>query len=129
MRTLQCDTTIAAAVTPVYVQVVADLKIEVARAERSATVRLRGDLDKLTAPDFKKRLDALAADGPLDVVIDASGLEFCDSSGLWALVEHQRAVGGRGGTLRLTGVHGVLQRVLEVTGLKAVFDDVLPAQL
>ncbi|MGI5268286.1 STAS domain-containing protein [Nonomuraea sp. CA-218870] len=107
----------------------ADLKIEVARAARAATVRLRGDLDKLTAPDLKARLDELAAEGRVDVVIDATGLEFCDSSGLWVLVEYQRAVGGRGGTLRLTGVHGVLRRVLEVTGLKAVFDDVLPAQL
>ncbi|MFG1947357.1 STAS domain-containing protein [Nonomuraea sp. NPDC048826] len=107
----------------------ADLKIEVARAGSATTVRLRGDLDKLTAPDFKARLDELAVQGRVDVVIDATGLEFCDSSGLWVLVEHQRTIAARGGTLRLSGVHGVLQRVLEVTGLKAVFDDVLPAQL
>jgi anti-sigma B factor antagonist len=116
-------------VTPVYVQEVADLKIEVARARGATAVRLRGDLDKLTAPLFRKRLDELAAEGRFDVVIDATGLEFCDSSGLWVLVEHQRTVSGRGGTLRITGVHGVLRRVLDVTGLKAVFDDVLPAQL
>ncbi|HLU70692.1 MAG TPA: STAS domain-containing protein [Nonomuraea sp.] len=107
----------------------ADLKIEVAETEGAAAVRLRGDLDKMTASGLKARLDALAAEGRVEVVIDATGLEFCDSSGLWVLVEHQRTVAARGGTLRLTGVHGVLERVLDVTGLKAVFDGVLPAQL
>lgn len=112
-----------------YVQEVADLSVEVERGEGVTVVRLAGDLDKLTAPRFKERLADLPAEGRLDLVVDALGLEFCDSSGLWVLVELQRTVGAHGGGLRLTGVHGVLRRVLDVTGLKAVFDGVLPAQL
>ncbi|WP_197093431.1 STAS domain-containing protein [Nonomuraea sp. SBT364] len=107
----------------------ADLSVEVERGEGVTTVRLAGDLDKLTAPGFKECLASLSDEGRFDVVVDALGLEFCDSSGLWVLVELQRAVGERGGGLQLTGVHGVLRRVLDVTGLKAVFDGVLPAQL
>lgn len=112
-----------------YVQMVADLIVEVERAEDATNVRLDGDLDKLTAPRLEERLAELAAEGRVDVVIDATRLAFCDSSGLWVLVEHRRVVAGRGGSLRLTGVHGVFQRVLEVTGLRAVFDAVSPAQL
>jgi anti-sigma B factor antagonist len=110
----------------VYVQVVADLNVEVERAESSAVVRPEGDLDKLTAPLLKERLLDLLADGHVNIVVDAVELEFCDSSGLWVLVEHQRAVAARGGSLRLVGVHGVLQRVLDVTGLKPAFDGVVP---
>ncbi|MEV4370654.1 STAS domain-containing protein [Nonomuraea sp. NPDC049637] len=109
-----------------YVQEVADLGVEVERGLGDTTVRLAGDLDKITAPLLKRRLAELSAEGLVALAIDARHLDFCDSSGLWTLVEHQRAVAGRGGSLRLLGVHGVLRRVLEVTGLTAVFDEVVP---
>jgi anti-sigma B factor antagonist len=115
-------------VTAVYVQEVADLNVEVQRAEGSATVRIDGDLDKLTAPRLKQILGELIAEGRVKIVIDASALDFCDSSGLWVLVEHQRRAQERGGSLWLTGVQGVLRRVLDVTGLKAAFDGVLLGQ-
>jgi anti-sigma B factor antagonist len=113
----------------VYVQEVADLNVEVARGQDGALVSLDGELDKLTAPLLKERLLDLFAEGHVHVVVDANELAFCDSSGLWVLLEHQRAVAGRSGSLRLVGVQGVLQRVLDVTGLKAAFDDVVLAQL
>ena len=107
----------------------ADLSVEVKRGQRVALVRVIGDLDKLTAPLLKDALATLLDEGRVRVVIDASELEFCDSSGLWVLVEHQRKVSARSGSLEIVGVHGVLQRVLDVTGLKAVFDSVVPAEL
>ncbi|WP_195901455.1 STAS domain-containing protein [Nonomuraea cypriaca] len=102
----------------------ADLSVEVEHGDMGALVRLDGDLDKLTAPLLKERLVKLLAEGRVEVVVDATRLEFCDSSGLWALVEHQRRVSAHAGSLRLVGVHGVLRRVLDVTGLKAAFDGV-----
>ncbi|NBE91910.1 MULTISPECIES: STAS domain-containing protein [Nonomuraea] len=114
-------------VAAVYVQEVADLDVEVQRAHGRVLVRLDGDLDKLTAPLLKEWLVKLYAEGFVQVVIDASRLEFCDSSGLWVLVEHRRRVAEHAGSLGLVGVHGVLQRVLEVTRLKFAFDSVVPA--
>ncbi|MFE3449689.1 STAS domain-containing protein [Nonomuraea sp. NPDC059194] len=99
----------------------AELDVEVERSCGAAVVRLEGDLDKLTASVLDERLSQLLAEGVHTIVVDASGLAFCDSSGLWVLIEHLRHVRERGGTLRLTGVHGVLRRVLEVTGLNAAF--------
>ncbi|GAA3570132.1 STAS domain-containing protein [Nonomuraea rosea] len=115
--------------TGVYVQEVADLNVEVERGDSVALVRVDGDLDKLTAPLLKDCLARLFAEGRVQVVIDTAELEFCDSSGLWVLVEHQRRITEHAGSLRLVGVHGVLQRVLDVTGLKAAFDSVIPAEL
>ncbi|MEU7893808.1 STAS domain-containing protein [Nonomuraea sp. NPDC049152] len=99
----------------------AELNVEVERSSGAAVVRLEGDLDKLTASILDERLSQLLAEGVLTFVVDASALAFCDSSGLWVLIEHLRHVRERGGSLRLTGVHGVLRRVLEVTGLNAAF--------
>ncbi|MGW0807132.1 STAS domain-containing protein [Nonomuraea sp. NPDC002799] len=115
--------------TGVYVQEVADLNVEAERGPASTRVRLDGDLDKLTAPLLKECLVKLFGEGRVEVVVDATELEFCDSSGLWVLVEHQRRVAAHAGSLRLVGVHGVLQRVLDVTGLKPAFDSVQPAEL
>ncbi|WP_171074164.1 STAS domain-containing protein [Nonomuraea basaltis] len=116
-------------VTGVYVQEVADLNVEVERGHSATLVRVDGDLDKLTAPLLRDVLVKLLAEGRVEIVVDASPLDFCDSSGLWVLVEHQRRVAAQAGSLRLVGVHGVLQRVLEVTALKAAFDSVAVAEL
>jgi anti-sigma B factor antagonist len=116
-------------VTGVYVQEVADLNVEVQRGDSDALVRLTGDLDKLTAPLLKTSLVQLFTEGRVEIVIDAEELEFCDSSGLWVLVEHQRRVSAHAGSLGIVGVHGVLQRVLDVTGLKAAFDRVVPVDV
>ncbi|AQZ71121.1 hypothetical protein BKM31_44890 [[Actinomadura] parvosata subsp. kistnae] len=99
------------------------------RGDSDALVRLTGDLDKLTAPLLKDALVRLFTEGRVAVVIDVAELDFCDSSGLWVLVEHQRRVSAHAGSLGIVNVHGVLQRVLDVTGLKAAFDRVVPAEL
>ncbi|WP_158088721.1 STAS domain-containing protein [Thermoactinospora rubra] len=99
----------------------AGLAVEVERAGSTAVVRLDGDLDKLSSPLLRERLTELIGDGCDIVVIDAGELGFCDSSGLWVLLEAQRALGRQGGSLRLAHVHGVLRRVLDVTGLSAAF--------
>ncbi|MFG1697381.1 STAS domain-containing protein [Nonomuraea sp. NPDC049309] len=112
----------------VYVQVVADLDVEVKRGGRDACVCLAGDLDKSTAPLLKDTLLALFAEGRVRVVVDAERLEFCDSSGLWVLVEHRRRVAAQSGSLGIVGVHGVLRRVLDVTGLEPAFDHVTVAE-
>jgi anti-sigma B factor antagonist len=115
--------------TGVYVQEVADLDVEVERVDCGALVRLIGDLDKITAPLLREALVKLFAEGRVEIVVDTSRLEFCDSSGLWELVEHRRRVAAHAGSLGLVGVHGVLRRVLAVTRLENAFDSVALAEL
>ncbi|GAA2684158.1 STAS domain-containing protein [Nonomuraea recticatena] len=99
----------------------AELTVAVERSPGAAIVSLHGDLDKVSAPVLREQLVLLHGERVHTIVIDAAGLAFCDSSGLWVLIEHQRLVREHGGSLRLTGVHGVLRRVLDVTGLNAAF--------
>jgi len=49
-------------------------------------VRLTGLLDAFSEPTFKKVLTKLVDDGPKNIVLDLSKIDFVDSSGLGSLV-------------------------------------------
>ncbi|MFI6485320.1 STAS domain-containing protein [Nonomuraea sp. NPDC050663] len=108
-----------------------ELMVEVERSGSTALVRLMGDLDKTTVPQLQRPVRALIADGCTSLVIDTTELAFCDSSGLWLLLETQQQIRQQGGAMRLEGVHGVLRRILEITGLSAAFptDGAVPHNL
>jgi anti-sigma B factor antagonist len=91
--------------------------------EGVANLRVAGELDLHTAKDFAATLvQILASDpSPHTVEIDASALEFVDSSGLRALLQaHSQAVSA-GITLLIAQRSRRLQRLLDLTGLTAVF--------
>lgn len=47
---------------------------------------LRGNLDALTAPELRREIDTLVAERRSPVVLDLSGLELVDSSGVGSIV-------------------------------------------
>jgi anti-anti-sigma factor len=76
---------------------------------------LRGELDLTSAPAFEKELLAAEASNPRRLVIDLSGLEFMDSTGLRALLlARERAQSNRHQLALRRGPRQV-QRVLELT--------------
>jgi anti-sigma B factor antagonist len=97
------------------------LRIEVLSAPGATVVLLVGELDLVYADDVRDAL--IGADGP-EVVVDLSGLEFIDSSGLSALITARRRVMAGGNRLVLRGAQGAARRVFELTGLDDVLEDV-----
>ena len=83
-------------------------------------IQLAGDLDVETAPLVAEHLQAAFATDAAELVIDATELEFVDSSGLGLLLTvHKRsAAEGKGFSIR--GVRPQLL-LLQVTGLSDVF--------
>jgi anti-sigma B factor antagonist len=55
------------------------------------------------------------------VVVDMSGTEFCDSTGLHVLVRALRQSDEAGGELRLVIGGSALRRILTVTGVDGLF--------
>jgi anti-sigma B factor antagonist len=51
------------------------------------------------------------------IVLDASDVEFLDSSGLRVIVASGIRLSNAGGRLLIEGMSGAVQRVLEVSGL------------
>jgi anti-sigma B factor antagonist len=86
-----------------------------------AVVSLEGELDLAAAPQLRECLVGLVEGGATDIVLDVARLEFIDSTGLSVLVmafNRTRAVDGS--TVLRNPSHSVL-RLLEITGLLAVF--------
>lgn len=74
-----------------------------------------------TAPKLREAIIALLMEGKDRIIVDLSGVAFMDSTGLGVLVGGLKRVKERNGELALAGAHGTVLRVLNVTGLNAVF--------
>jgi len=85
-----------------------------------AVVSVCGEIDLYTAPLLSGALaDAVACGGR--TVVDMSGVEFCDSTGLGVLLSALKQARGNGGELELAAPQPAVRRILEITGLDEVF--------
>ena len=89
---------------------------------------LAGEIDLYTAPRLQSELTSvLSAGKSAQIVVDMSGVEFCDSTGMNVLLAAHRVATERGGELSLAAPRPAVRKILEVTGLQSVFiihDDV-----
>jgi stage II sporulation protein AA (anti-sigma F factor antagonist) len=77
-------------------------------------VALVGELDLVSADELETRLEALIAASNVRLVIDLSGVDFVDSSGLNLFVTTARAAEAHGGRLLLAAPTPNIARVFEV---------------
>ncbi|MBL3669632.1 STAS domain-containing protein [Streptomyces sp. M2CJ-2] len=97
------------------------LLVEVREEGPSAVVTPAGELDHHTADLLREPLEECLARGFNRLVIDCSGLEFCDSTGLNVLLGARLKADAAGGGVHLAGMQPVVARVFEITGAEAVF--------
>jgi anti-sigma B factor antagonist len=87
-----------------------------------SVVAVSGELDWSQVPQLRQALrSVLAGDGPAFVVLDLSGLEFTDSSGLGLMIAGHQWAKARGGMLALAAVPRFMASVLRVAGLTRIF--------
>jgi anti-anti-sigma factor len=88
------------------------------RRDRGHTVlEFHGEIDIAAAAQIAPYLDRVTARPGVRVVIDLSGVDFFDCSGLRLLYRARGRVLDRGGELRLVCAHPLTLRILKVTGL------------
>ena len=75
-----------------------------------------------TAPRFRQRLLAVISAGAQNVVIDLSGVDFIDSTGLGVLMGAAKRVRSAGGDIRLVTAGSRLAELIELTRLDRVLD-------
>ncbi len=83
---------------------------------------LRGSLDLATSPTVRAALIDAADKGKKDIVVDLSGLDFLDSTGLGALIGAHRRATEHDGSMRLVVREGAILRLLNITGLIRIFE-------
>ena len=93
------------------------------RSDAGVTVvNVSGEIHVSTAPSFREQLNAVIENGGTELVLDLSGVEFIDSTGLSVLLSGLRLVGQRHGRLALVCTNPTVMRLFEITSLDATFD-------
>jgi anti-sigma B factor antagonist len=96
------------------------LDVRVEEQDGEPLLHLQGDLDLVTAPLLQRRIDELLGAGHNRLLVDADSLGFCDSTGLRVLMSARRRLAERSGELQLLRTSGVLQRLLDLSGVAAL---------
>jgi anti-sigma B factor antagonist len=82
-------------------------------------IALRGELDVGTAPDLASAIDMARAHGLRRILVDLTGLDFCDSTGLRALIGAAQELRiARGRLTVVCPEEGPVSRLLELTGMR-----------
>ena len=96
--------------------------LSVRRKDGYTIVSISGEIDFARAPVVREHLLGLLRPGASQLVVDLSGVTFCDASGLAVLVGVARRAGLLGGALRLAAPAPLVSTVLRLTGLDSRFE-------
>jgi anti-anti-sigma factor len=77
-------------------------------------------LDINNAPDLKSELVAVSAEGEKYIVLDVSECNYCDSSGLSAILVANRLCEEELGTFILTGLQRDVEQIIRISMLHTV---------
>lgn len=93
------------------------LAMQTTHADGRATVSARGSIDLHSSDELRDALLALIDEGHREVVVDLTGVDFCDSSGLNVLVRTYKYARAKDARFTVTGAYGRVENVLRTTGL------------
>ena len=88
----------------------------------AAVVRLSGDFDINARDEMRTALLEAVRSAPAEVVVDFDAAVFLDSEAMGALIEGLNAGREAGVPLRIVNAHGLVHRVLDVSGVLALFN-------
>jgi anti-sigma B factor antagonist len=98
-----------------------DIKVDTRSVGDWTVIDVEGEVDVFTAPKLREVIIGLLDDGKDRLIVNLENVAFMDSTGLGVLVGGLKRVKERNGELSIAGAQGTVLRVLNVTGLHAVF--------
>lgn len=94
------------------------VQLEISVQGTSLVVRITGELDVLTAEQFRRQVEAaLERHRARNLYLNLSGVTFIDSSGLGAILGRYKRVRQAGGRMALVSPTRAIRPVLEMAGL------------
>jgi len=100
-----------------------DFTITVRDTAHGVELAVTGELDAASTAPLKEALHATTRVVGAVVVVDAAAVTFIDSTGLYTLLDADRALEAIGGRLYLINRSAVVNRVLQLAGLSEHFPD------
>lgn len=93
------------------------LQVGIKTRADQAVVAMVGEVDIACAAALGPRLFALVEQGFVRIVIDLSGVEFCDAHGCGLMAQASRRAVESGGWLRVAGARPHIARVIRIVRL------------
>ncbi len=97
-----------------------ELDLATRQADDHTVVEVGGEVDVYTAPGLDEHLGSLVQAGQVHLVVDLSGVDFLDSTGLGVLVKALKRAREHDGSLDLVATEERILKVFRITGLDAV---------
>lgn len=98
-----------------------DLEVDVSEHGDFRVLAAKGEVDVFTAPKLREQMIDLVEQGHFHLIVDLSGVDFLDSTGLGVLVGGLKRVKTHDGSLRLVCSNERILKVFSITGLTSIF--------
>jgi anti-anti-sigma factor len=101
------------------------MPISTSERYHAAVVEIKGKFfGSRDGAEYQETIQRLLGSGKTQIVLDLSGTELMDSSGIGALIESAQKVRAKGGDIRLAGVEKKMKNLFLMTRLLGeVFQD------
>jgi anti-sigma B factor antagonist len=97
------------------------MDFEISKIADYTLIKVLNDrLDSNNAPDLKSELVVISTTGEKNIVLDVSNCEYCDSSGLSAILVANRLCEDAIGTFILTGLQPDVEQIIRISMLHTV---------
>jgi anti-sigma B factor antagonist len=97
--------------------------INVRQTEDVALVDVTGRLTSFESRAFQQMIHDLLKQGQTHIVLNLTGLDYLDSSGIGELVRNYMSVVKKGGAMKVVGLAPKVEEILRVTQLYQVFPE------
>jgi anti-sigma B factor antagonist len=100
-----------------------NFSVSVRKADGVSLVDVTGKLTSFEAKAFQQMIDGLLTHGQTNIVLNLTGLDYLDSSGIGELVRNYMSVVKKGGAMKVVGLAAKVEAILRVTQLHQVFPE------
>jgi anti-anti-sigma factor len=98
------------------------MNISTRSLDEIVAIDIEGKLDTQTATPALEQLLQILESSPGKVLISLAMLEFVSSAGLRVILRAAKQVRSYDGELKVSGAHGVVKEVLEISGFDSLLD-------
>jgi len=99
----------------------ADLVIDTRMVGDKPVLDLSGEVDSYNSPRLREKMLALIEAGTPNLIVNMTGVDYIDSTGLGTLVAGLKRATEKGGSIRLVCPNEQINKVFTITGLVKVF--------
>lgn len=97
--------------------------IQIRQADNVSLVDVAGRLTSFEGQAFRDAIQRLLQQGHRNIVLNLTGLDYLDSSGVGELARNYLAVVKKGGAMKVVGLAPKVEEILKITQLYQVFPE------